>query len=235
MNRKYLNIICLFSLACANQQPTSMHISSTQQDLVELIKVEPTFVLDIRYATENNFTKQVLYKQARAFLRHSTAKKLVNVQQELKQHGLGLKIFDGYRPHSVQFLMWDVVKKMFNTEDPKVISKYVCEPQRIGRHNRGAAVDVTLVNLADDSELPMPSEFDEFSDKAERWHYLRIFNNTPPEHQHALKFIKAKNAKFLQDVMEKHGFIAMPSEWWHFDDADWRNYDGLDIPFENIK
>jgi D-alanyl-D-alanine dipeptidase len=175
-------------------------------DLVEVKHVIPTVALDIRYATTNNFTGQPLYPHARCFLRREPARQLRAVQAELAPAGLGLKVYDGYRPLSVQRRMWQVFPD----------ARYVADPAKGSRHNRGAAVDVTLISLADGVELPMPTAFDDFTARAHR-----SFLDLPPE--------VIRNRELLQSVMERHGFIGLPTEWWHFDYGDWRKYPLLDV------
>jgi len=175
-------------------------------DLVELKQTIPGLVLDIRYATTNNFTGQQLYPQARCFLRYEPAKKLRNVQAELAKSGLGLKIFDGYRPLSVQRRMWEVFPQ----------PGYVADPRKGSRHNRGAAVDVTLIILTDGQELFMPTPYDDFTEAAHR-----DFMELPWEAIH--------NRQLLEQVMTRHGFVGLPTEWWHFDYRDWQQYPLLDV------
>ena len=166
-------------------------------------------VIDLRYTTADNFFKTAFYpKHAPALLRPSTAAKLARVQAELKSLGLGLKIWDAYRPLSVQRAMWKTLPD----------ARYVADPAKGGRHNRGAAVDATLVD-ARGVELPMPTAHDDFSEKAGAH-----FKLVSPE--------VFKNREKLQQVMTKHGFALFESEWWHFDDADWERYDALDVPLE---
>ena len=175
-------------------------------ELVELKHTVPNLVLDIRYATTNNFTGQQLYPQARCFLRGEPAKQLRRVQAELAQSGFGLKIFDGYRPLSVQRKMWEVFPQ----------PGYVADPRKGSRHNRGAAVDVTLIRLADGSELLMPTPYDDFTERAHR-----NFMQLPAE--------AIRNRQLLEQVMARHGFVGLPTEWWHFDYGNWRKYPLLDV------
>lgn len=174
--------------------------------LVELRPLIPGLVLDIRYATTNNFTGQQLYPHARCFLRHEPAQALAAVQVELAKSGMGLKIFDGYRPLSVQRRMWEVFPH----------ADYVADPSKGSRHNRGAAVDVTLVHLADGKEAVMPTSYDDFTEKAHR-----NYQQLPAE--------AISNREFLATVMARHGFVGLPSEWWHFDFGDWKKYPLLDV------
>ena len=196
-------IACLFAVSCATTKPG---------DLVEVKKLIPNVVLDIRYATTNNFTGQKLYESNRTFLRRAVAEKLRAAQREFNRAGVGLKIYDAYRPISVQKKMWAIFPQ----------EGYVANPAKGSRHNRGAAVDVTLIDLRDKKELLMPSGYDEFSEKARR-NYM----NAPEE--------AIRNRELLERVMKKHGFTGLPTEWWHFDDVNWRNYELLDIDSARLK
>jgi|GEM_PF-5358063 len=195
-----------------------LYIFGINAELVELIKLNKTFVLDVRYATINNFTGKKVYPCNRCFLQEPAALALDKVQQELAAQGLGLKIFDAYRPLSVQKIFWNICPN----------ENYVADPAKGSRHNRGCAVDVTLINSKTGKELEMPSEFDEFSEKAGR-NYEKMESTT------------AKNCRLLQDIMEKHGFKGLPSEWWHFDFVGmdtqkevWKEFPVSDIAFDAI-
>lgn len=187
------------------------HAEEKPEDLVDLESAVRGIVLDIRYATTNNFTGKQLYPVARAVLRRPVADKLAAAQKELAEQGLGLKVFDGYRPLSVQRRMWEVFPN----------PGYVADPAKGSRHNRGAAVDLTLIRLSDRSELPMPTDYDDFTPKAHR-------NYTGATAE------QIRNRELLERVMEKHGFIGLGTEWWHFDDADWQDYELMDIPYDAI-
>lgn len=178
--------------------------------LIDIRKVNPKIALDIRYATTNNFLKRKLYPTARCVLRGAAARRLSQVQQDLEKKGLGLKVYDCYRPLSVQKLMWKV----------KPDSRYVANPANGSRHNRGAAVDLTLVDR-NGKELQMPTGFDDFTVKAHR-------NYTGASAQ------ARKNSKLLEDAMKKYGFIPLPTEWWHFDAPGWDKFVILDVPFGAI-
>jgi len=197
-HRRVLSVVCLILFALLAGCRTG--------DLVELKHTVPKLVLDIRYATTNNFTGQQLYPQARCFLRQAPAENLRRVQAELARSGLGLKIFDGYRPLSVQRKMWKVFPQ----------PGYVADPMKGSRHNRGAAVDVTLVRLADGSELLMPTPYDDFTKRAHR-----DFMQLPEE--------AIRNRQLLEQVMTRHGFVGLSTEWWHFDHGDWQKYPLLDV------
>lgn len=179
-------------------------------ELVNITAINPHIQLDIRYATTNNFTKKKIYSGGYCFLQKPVARALNNVQKELELLGLGLTIFDGYRPLSVQKIFWDLVPD----------ERYVANPTKGSRHNRGCAVDVTLIK-ADGSAVLMPTEFDDFTTKAHR-----DYRQLPPE--------AIANRDLLTTIMTKHGFIGLPTEWWHFDYKTWEEYPILDISFEEL-
>ena len=182
------------------------------EELINLEREIPGIVLDIRYATTNNFTGQQLYPVAKCFLRRAAAEKLRDVEKELAASGLGLKIFDGYRPLSVQKKMWAIYPH----------EGYVANPKKGSRHNRGAAVDLTLIRLSDRIELPMPTPYDDFTEKAHR-----DYKDLPTE--------QIRNRELLERVMAKHGFEGLDTEWWHFDFGDWRRYEILDVDYSRIR
>lgn len=126
--------------------------------------------------------------------------------------------------------MWDVTKELLNTDNENELEKFVANPKNGSRHNRGAAIDCTLINLSNGEELLMPTEFDDFTEKASRKYFMDVINNNIDDEL----YIRCKNAKLLQDFMEKQGFIGLESEWWHFDVNNWKDYDLLDISFEEI-
>ena len=181
------------------------------RELVDLATLDAGFVLDLRYATPDNFTKITLYPVTKAYLHRNTADALVQVQRELAAQGLGLKIFDAYRPLSVQQKMWDLIHD----------HRYVSNPAiNAGRHTRGTAIDLTLVDR-DGQEMPMPTAFDDFTERAHR-----NARGTPAD--------AARNSKLLETTMVKHGFIPYPFEWWHFDFRDWRKHPPLDVPLDQL-
>ena len=176
-------------------------------DMVDLSATIPGIVIDLRYTSADNFFKTAFYpKGSLALLHRATAEKLARVQADLKKQNLSLKIWDAYRPLSVQRAMWKVLPD----------DRYVADPAKGGRHNRGAAVDVTLVD-AQGRELPMPTAHDDFTEKAAAA-YPKVSKEIH------------RNRQLLQDTMTRHGFAIYPSEWWHFDDTDWKRYEALDIP-----
>mmetsp|Transcript_55571 Transcript_55571/g.110377 ORF Transcript_55571/g.110377 Transcript_55571/m.110377 type:complete len:273 (-) Transcript_55571:53-871(-) len=179
-------------------------------DLVELDTLDPTLVLDIKYATPDNFMGRVLYPEARAFLQRPAAEALVRVHAALAPCGLGLVVFDAYRPASVTQAMWD--------ETPEAQRIFVANPAKGSKHNRGCAVDVTLFNRATGARLPMPSAFDEFTERA----FSDYAGGAAPERL---------NRARLKTAMWREGFTVNPKEWWHFDYRLWEQYPLLDVPF----
>ncbi|MGB3508068.1 MAG: M15 family metallopeptidase [Microcoleaceae cyanobacterium] len=179
--------------------------------LVDIKTINPEIILDIRYATTNNFLNQKLYPVAKCALRKEVAEKLSQVQTDLEIMGLGLKVYDCYRPLSVTKKMWEVLPD----------SRYVANPAKGSRHNRGAAVDVSLIDLSTGKELEMPTEFDDFSEQA--W---RSYLGNKPEVQ--------RNSELLENQMKKYGFEPLMTEWWHFDAVGWEKFSLLDVPLDEI-
>lgn len=168
-------------------------------------KYIPDIYVELRYATENNFTGVKIYDFTEAYLRYGTVKKLAQVQKELKQQGYSLKIWDAYRPFEAQQKLWEVYP------DPN----YVANPANgMRRHNLGGTVDITMV-AADGSIIPMPSEFDDFSLKADR-NYSDIDNEEA-----------VNNVMILQTAMENNGFTGYQGEWWDYSDTD--EYEAVDF------
>lgn len=208
---KWLGVTLLFIGAIAFPVTVSSQARQpTNAVLVDLATLKPTIQIDIRYATSNNFTGQPLYSQSRCLLRPQVAQRLAAVQTTLEQQGLGLKVYDCYRPLAVQKKMWSIVAN----------PAYVADPARGSRHNRGSAVDLTLVD-ATGKELPMPSQFDEFSARA----HVDYAGGSAAAR---------RDRQRLQQAMKQHGFVPLATEWWHFDDPDWKQYAILDIPLERI-
>lgn len=181
------------------------------KELIEIVKRIPDIKLDIRYAGKNNFAKQAVYKQARAFARLPVVEGLKKVQNDLKKYGYGLKIFDGYRPYSVTV-------KFFAIASDK---SFVANPKDGSRHNRGCAIDLTLIDLKTGKELDMPTPYDSFAAEA-----ASDFKDLPAN--------IIRNRELLRSTMEKHGFRILNNEWWHFDFIGWKNYELMDIPFEEL-
>ncbi|MGE0547222.1 MAG: M15 family metallopeptidase [Kofleriaceae bacterium] len=174
-------------------------------DLVEVRSMIPDAVIDMRYATANNFTGRVLYPSATCKLRRAVVQRLANAAAILRAQRRRLVIWDCYRPASIQHELWKLVP------DPR----YVADPKRGSKHSRGAAVDVAVV-ASDGSPVVLPTEFDDFSKAAHR--------------RHALAGPTGAEARKLERAMTKAGFIGMPTEWWHFDAADSAKYPLSDEP-----
>lgn len=181
--------------------------------MLELIKLDDTIKLDIRYARKDNFIGRPVYEEARAFLQKDAAESLIRVHRKLAYANFGLVIFDGYRPWSVTKLFWDVV-----SEKQKA---FVADPKIGSRHNRGCAVDLSLFYLDSGKLAEMPSDFDEFNEKASP----RYSGGTKRE---------TTNRDLLRSMMEDENFIVNPNEWWHFDYESWSNYEIYDIPFSKL-
>jgi D-alanyl-D-alanine dipeptidase len=184
-------------------------------ELVEIRKLDPEIRLDIRYATTNNFLHRPVYKQPRAYLQRPAAVAVVRAQHAFKAKGYGLLIFDGYRPWSVTKLFWDQA-----SESERKI-EFVANPAKGSRHNRGCAVDLTLFDLATGKEVKMPSEYDEFSDRAF------------PDYQGGTAESRALR-ELLRQTMEAEGFTVYKAEWWHFDYQGWKEYRIMNIPFGKL-
>lgn len=180
--------------------------------LIDLTKFLPGLPLDIRYATTNNFTKTKLYNKAKAYALYPVAKALRKIREELGRQNIDIKIHDAYRPYAVSLKMWDVCPN----------DSYVANPKKGSRHNRGCAIDLTIVDKASGKELEMPTPYDTFSNKARD-----TYRNLPEK--------VLKNRKILRDVMEKYGFAHSTSEWWHFDFIGWKKYPLLDMSFEVLE
>ncbi|MBW7932016.1 MAG: M15 family metallopeptidase [Gemmatimonadaceae bacterium] len=182
-------------------------------DLVELVALDSTIRLDIRYATTNNFMRAAMYSQARAFLQRPAAVALVRVHRALAREGYGLLIHDAYRPWYVTWMFWEATPDSQHT--------FVADPTTGSRHNRGAAVDLTLFDRATGRPVRMPSGYDEFSARA----YPSYRGGTADE---------TKRRDLLRRFMEREGFVVNPTEWWHFDFTGWRDYPVLNVPFERL-
>ncbi|MCB0491239.1 MAG: M15 family metallopeptidase [Cyclobacteriaceae bacterium] len=182
-----------------------------EMELVDLEKAIPGLELDIRYATTNNFTGEVIYNLAKAYARKPVAEALALVQADLKEQGLELKIHDGYRPYSATVKFYEVYGD----------TTFVASPYQGSRHNRGCAIDLTVINSETKQELNMPTPYDSFQEEA--------FPDFPLEDQEAVA-----NREMLIAAMEKRGFKVYDSEWWHFDFVGWEKFDVMDIDFEEL-
>jgi len=184
-----------------------------QKAMVSLRKQVPGIVLDLKYASSGNFMGQRLYPRiTNTYLRKSAATALLAVQKELRAKGLGIKVFDAYRPYSVTEKMWEPVKD----------DRYAADPKKGSGHNRGIAIDLTLIRLRDKKELDMGTGFDNFTDTA---HHL--FQQLPET--------VLNNRLLLRSLMEKHGFKALDTEWWHYYFIAGKDYELLDVAFEELE
>jgi D-alanyl-D-alanine dipeptidase len=207
-------IMCLLFWVFVAAKPSEEIATAKKSELVELITLDSTFKLDIRYATSNNFIGRPVYSEARAFLQRPAAEALVKVNRDLKALGYGLLIFDGYRPWSVTKLFWD--------KTPNASRKFVANPKFGSHHNRGCAVDLSMYNIATGKEVEMPGKYDEMSVRSHAG-----YQGGTKEQRRLRDLLRSK--------MQARGFIASAIEWWHFDYKDWSRYEIQDIPFSEIK
>ncbi len=182
-------------------------------ELVEVVDLDPTVELDVRYASTNNFMSAVFYDEPRAFLQRPAAEALVRAHRNLLSHGFGLLIHDAYRPWYVTKMFWDAT--------PEEYKIFVANPASGSRHNRGSAVDVTLLRRDTGRPVTMVGGYDEFSERS----YARYPGGTSRQ-------------RWLRDLlrrsMEIEGFTVYEFEWWHFDHSDWAEYPILNLTFSEI-
>lgn len=184
-----------------------------ERDLVELTTLDPGITLEIRYATTNNFAGTRFYDESRAFMQRPAADAVVRAHRALRAFGYGLLIHDAYRPWYVTKMFWEAMP-----DDKRWL---VANPAEGSKHNRGAAVDLTLYDLKTGRPIEMPSTYDESTGRAhadypggtalQRWHRA-----------------------LLRTAMVGEGFVANPLEWWHFDYASWRDYAIGNVAFDKI-
>lgn len=199
MKKLYIFCLCIFQL-------------TAEEVLVEITSINPSILIDLHYTQSDNFTNHVIYPScAKAYLLPIVVEKLDLVQHYLNKKGLGLKVWDAYRPVSAQWKFWEV----FPDE------RYVSNPAKGGRHPRGTTVDVTLVDLKTGKELSMPTGFDDFSQKAHS-----DYKDLSKE--------QLKNRAILHEAMKRFGFTGITCEWWHFDIVNWRDYPVLTVDFEQL-
>jgi zinc D-Ala-D-Ala dipeptidase len=171
------------------------------KEIVDLSEIIPEISSDIKYATTENFAKQKLYTVPKIYGAIATARDLKIVQDSLRKRGLGIRIYDLYRPRIVQFLMWEIVPD----------ANFVADPKSGSRHNRGSAVDLTLYDLKTGKDLAMPTPFDDFTEKASH-----SYTNLPDS-------IKVNRA-LLKTIMESNNFESYNAEWWHYINITSKNY-----------
>ena len=182
-------------------------------DLVELVKLDSTIHLDVRYATTNNFMGEAFYAEPRAFLQRPAAEALVRASRWLRARGYGLLVHDGYRPWYVTKMFWDAT--------PDSLKVFVADPATGSRHNRGCAVDLTLYDLSTGRPVVMPGGYDEMSPRS----YPDYPGGTARQ-----RWFRA----LLRQAMEAQGFTVYDAEWWHFDYKDWKRYRIGNEPFDEI-
>jgi len=184
------------------------------QQMIELRDLIPSLRYELMYATRRNFTGQRMYPKntSHTFLRLPAARSLQAVQTDLNTKGYGLKIWDAYRPYSVTEAFWELIRD----------ERYVADPKKGSGHNRGIAVDLTVINLQTGKELDMGTGFDNFSDTA---HHSFLQLSSPV----------LENRRLLKTTMEKYGFVAFASEWWHYSLPNANSFAVLDLPFKTLK
>ena len=192
-----LSVLLWVSLSVSAQITQGENSSQSKMlkgKFVNIKSLSNDFILDIKYATADNFLKQAVYDCGECYLREATAKALLAAQKEFVKHGYSLKLFDCYRPLSVQKKMWKILPG----------THYVANPAKGSKHNRGAAVDLTLVDIATGKELDMGTPFDTFSPRAHH-----TYTQLPKE--------VLDNRKLLKEVLNKYNFKSIYSEWWHYE------------------
>ena len=192
-----LSVLLWVSLSVSaqiTQGENSSQSKMLKEKFVNIKSLSNDFILDIKYATADNFLKQAVYDCGECYLREATAKALLAAQKEFVKRGYSLKLFDCYRPLSVQKKMWKILPG----------THYVANPAKGSKHNRGAAVDLTLVDIATGKELDMGTPFDTFSPRAHH-----TYTQLPKE--------VLDNRKLLKEVLNKYNFKSIYSEWWHYE------------------
>ncbi len=226
--RLYLILLLTVSFAflhskaqsCKTDSPTVSTLSSLKEtikkdprkNLVDLKKLIPGLLVSMPYASSNNFTKVNLYKNPFACLRQEPALALKKIQEELSKKGLALKLYDAFRPFPVTCKMWRLVPDR----------RYAANPRNGSNHNRGVAVDLTIIDIKTGKELKMGTPFDNFTDSAHH-----NFYNLPPE--------VIANRRLLKTVMRKYGFNIVPTEWWHYQWMNRAGYEIIDLDFDDIR
>lgn len=186
--------------------------ANPEKELVNLEKFIPGILLDIRYASKNNFTGEPIYRIARAYARKPVAIALKKAQADFEKLGYRIKIYDGYRPYSATVKFYELMKGD---------TTYVANPYKGSRHNRGCAIDMTIVDKATGKELQMPSDYDAM--QKESWPSTPVAD---PQIR--------KNREVLIQVMEKNGFKVYSTEWWHYDFIGWDKFEVMNVDFESL-
>jgi len=228
INANFLLLLVFLLISCGIHKETAdkykLHVVSDiesynklvaenpEKTFVDIEKIIPGIKLDIRYATKNNFTKQQIYQSPMAFVRKPVAEALLKIQVELKNKELALKIYDAYRPYSATVKFYEVYPD----------KEFVASPKTGSVHNRGCAVDLSLINIKTGKELEMPTPFDDFTEKA-----AHTYMDLPAK--------AIENRKLLKDIMIKNGFILYEAEWWHYSYKEWKDFELMDISFEELQ
>lgn len=199
--------------ALAASPPDEKNVFSRKTDLVEVTALDDSIKLDVRYASKHNFLSAPLYTSGKAFMQRPAAEALVRAHKKLEKQGLGLLIYDAYRPWHVTKMFWDATPVKFRG--------FVADPTQGSRHNRGCAVDITLFDRATGRPVEMLTDHDEFSDRS----YPDYLGGTSIQRWHR---------DLLRDTLEAEGFAVFPLEWWHFDYRDWRQYSIQNARFEEL-
>lgn len=181
---------------------TSYQLVSLKSDLIRV---------EIKYATADNFTKKIVYDTAAVYLSVDARNAILKVLEQLKPLNVGLVIYDAYRPYRYTVKFWEIIHD----------ARYVADPKKGSRHNRGCAVDVGLFDLKTGKLLVMPTAYDDFSENA----WVNAKNRTK---------LQTKNVELLQKAMTCNGFQLFETEWWHFDFSDWQKYPIYDISFQEL-
>lgn len=226
MNKNIATVYCalIVSMAWAQEKQTielkpikdkisfyNMVERDSLQAMIELKSLIPTVQYELRYASKNNFTGQRLYPKNThtTYLRRKPAMALAKVAEELKGKGLGIKIWDAYRPYRTTIRFWELIHD----------ERFVANPSKGSGHNRGTSVDLTLVDLKSGKELEMPTPFDDFSPAA--FHGALNIDD-----------FRIRNRALLKSTMEKYGFVPLETEWWHYSWQGASAYDVLDLSFK---
>lgn len=223
MTRLLLLIFFVGAIACSKQNKYGLETtdlneyrasleSNPEKELVNLADVAPEIVLEIGYATERNFTGKQIYTLARGYTRKPVAEALKRAQADFNAMGYGIKVYDAYRPYKA------TVKFYEEYHD----TTYVASPYRGSRHNRGCALDMTLIDLKTGEELTMPTAWDAFDSLA--WPTAEVADS-----------VARNNRNMLIAVMARNGFSVYAYEWWHFDFNGWEAFEVMDIDFEELE
>ncbi|MFM7016460.1 MAG: M15 family metallopeptidase [Bacteroidota bacterium] len=178
----------------------------------QLVALKSDFIREeIKYATADNFTKKIVYDTAAVYLSVDARNAILKVLEQLKPLNVGLVIYDAYRPYRYTVKFWEIIHD----------DRYVADPKKGSRHNRGCAVDVGLFDLKTGKQLEMPTAYDDFSENA----WVNAKNRTK---------IQIKNVELLQNAMTCNGFQLFETEWWHFDYTGWQKHPIIDVSFQEL-